>query len=111
MITITPTAQEKLSAYLAENKVEPQVRIYLPPRDCSGAGGQLSLALDQPVEGDITVKAGDLELFMSPDLYEQIGKVTVDFKEDNEDAGFVVESERPAPVSAPTCGGGCSCCG
>lgn len=111
MISITPTAQEKLIAYLAENKVEPKVRIYLPECDCSGAGGQLSLALDQPDDGDITAKAGDLELFMSRELHEQIGKVVVDFKEEDDRSGFVVESERPAPVSAPTCGGGCSCCG
>lgn len=110
MISITPVAQEKLSAYLAENKVEPKVRVYLPECDCSGAGGQISLALDQPADGDITAKAGDLELFMNPGLYDQVGKVTIDFKDDGHNSGFVVMSEKPVPVSAPTCGS-CSCCG
>lgn len=109
MISITPLAQEKLSAYLAENKVEPKIRIYLPAGDCCGGGGQISLTLDRPNEGDITTTAGDLELFMDPDLYEQVGKVTIDFKDDGQDSGFVVESEKPVPVES--CGGGCSCCG
>ncbi len=109
MISITPMAQEKLTAYLAENKVAPKVRVYLPECDCSGAGGQIALTLDQPNTGDITIQAGGLELFMSRDLYEAVGKVTIDFKDDGRDSGFVVESERPAPVSE--CGGGCSCCG
>ncbi|MDL2226386.1 hypothetical protein LJB86_01870 [Deltaproteobacteria bacterium OttesenSCG-928-M10] len=111
MISITPLAQEKLSAYLAENKVDPKVRIYLPDCDCSGAGGQISLALDQPSDGDISHEAGGLTLFISRDLSDQLGKVVVDFKDDGRDAGFVVESEKPAPVNVPTCGGGCSCCG
>lgn len=111
MISITPVAQEKLSAYLAENKVDPKVRIYLPECDCSGAGGQISLAIDQPNPGDVSITAGDLELFMSRDLHEVLGKVKVDFKDDGNDAGFVVESENPAPTAASSCGGGCSCCG
>ncbi len=50
MISITPLAQEKLSTYLAENKVEPQVRVYLPDCGCSGPS-QLALALDRPEAG------------------------------------------------------------
>lgn len=109
MISITPIAQEKLSAYLAENKVEPKVRVYLPAGDCCGGGGQISLTLDRPNAEDITSQAGDLELFMARALYEQVGKVTIDFKDDGEEAGFVVESEKPLPADEG-CGGGCSCC-
>jgi len=108
MISITPAAQEKLSAYLAENKVDPKVRIYLPEGGCGG--GQVSLAIDQPNPGDVSITAGNLELFMSRDLSEVLGKVVVDFKDDGSDAGFVVESENPAPTSSSGCGG-CSCCG
>ncbi len=112
MITITPLAQEKLSAYLAENKVDPKVRIYLPECDCSGAGAQISLALDQPEAGDLTAVVGDLELFMARELHDLVGDVVIDFKDDGQSSGFVVESERPAPSAAPSgCGGGCSCCG
>lgn len=111
MISITPEAQAKLSAYLAENKVEPKVRIYLPDCDCSGNGGQVSLALDQPAEGDLTHVAGDLTLFIDASLSEQLGKVLVDFRDDGRDSGFVVKTEKPAPVTPPSCGPGCSCCG
>ena len=47
---------------------------------------------------------------MSQDLYDKVGKVTVDFKDDGRNSGFVVLSEKPVPVSAPSCGS-CSCCG
>jgi len=107
MISITPVAQEKLSAYLATNKVDPKVRVYLA--DGCG-GGQISLAIDQPGPGDITIQAGDLELFMTRDLHEVLGKVKVDFKDDGHDSGFVVESENPPPASSSGCGG-CTCCG
>ncbi|MDR0882720.1 MAG: IscA/HesB family protein [Candidatus Adiutrix sp.] len=110
-IGITPLAQEKLTSILNENKVALKVRVYLPDCDCSGAGGQLSLAMDQPAENDLTDKAGDLELFMGRDLFDTVGSVTIDFKEDGRDSGFVVESQKPLPSISSDCGGGCSCCG
>ncbi|UQZ88708.1 hypothetical protein C4J81_05615 [Deltaproteobacteria bacterium Smac51] len=110
MISITPVAQEKLTSYLAENKVEPKVRVYLPSCGCSGGGDQIALTLDQPEDGDIKVQAGDLELFMSQDLFDQVGKVVIDFKDDGRNSGFIVDSEKSVPAQAPDCGG-CSCCG
>lgn len=110
MISITPVAQEKLSSYLAENKVEPKVRIYLPSCGCSGGGDQIALTLDQPAEGDIKVETGGLELFMSQDLFDQVGKVSIDFKDDGRNSGFIVDSEKPVPVEDAGCGG-CTCCG
>jgi Fe-S cluster assembly iron-binding protein IscA len=111
MISITPDAQERLSAYLSENKVAPKVRVYLPSCDCSGNGEQISLTLDEPGEGDLRVQAGELELFISQDLFDQIGKVAISFKDDGRNSGFVVDSEKPLPAAPMTCGGGCSCCG
>lgn len=110
MITITPLAQGKLSAYLAENNVDPKVRIFLSDGDCGDCGGGIALALDQPASGDLTARAGDLELFMARDLHDLVGDVVIDFKDDGQDSGFVVESERPAPSSSSGCGG-CSGCG
>ncbi len=104
MITITPLAQEKLSGYLAENKMEPKVRVYLSS-GCGGGG--ISLVIDEPDDEDIKTKAGDLELFMEKQLFDLIGQVTVDFKEENGDSGFFVTSEKPAPVQD---GGGCAGC-
>ena len=110
MINITTEAQEKLKNYLAENKVEPNVRIYWPECDCSGSGDQLSLTLDEASDSDISAKFGDLNLFMAKDLSAQVGKVTIDFKDDGRNSGFVVTSEKALPVRASSCGGSCSCC-
>lgn len=105
MISITPLAQEKLSVYLAESKItHPQVRIYISS-DCGcNSDGQIVLGLDKLNTGDISAAFGDLTIFMSRDLYEQVGQVLVDFKDNGQEAGFVVESERPAPIS------GCASC-
>lgn len=110
MISITPLAQEKLTGYLTENKLDPQVRVYLSSTGCGG-GGQVSLALDPPDADDLTVVAGEVTLSMSKALYDQIGKVVVDFKDDGTDAGFVVDSEKPVPPHQPSSCGGCTCCG
>lgn len=110
MITITPLAQEKLSSYLVENNVPPQIRIYLPECGCSSEESQISLTVDQPNSSDITVKVSDLELFMAKTLFDLVGKVAIDFKDDGQDSGFVVESEKPLPASTTDCDS-CSCCG
>ena len=110
MINITPVAQEKLTSYLADNKAEPKIRVYIPSCGCGGGEGQLALTLDQPADGDIKIQAGDLELFIDPELSDQVGKVAIDFKDDGHDSGFVVESEKPLPALEQDCGG-CSCCG
>ncbi|MGL4209773.1 MAG: iron-sulfur cluster biosynthesis family protein [Candidatus Adiutrix sp.] len=110
MITITPDAQEKLTAYLAESKVAPKVRIYLPSCDCSGSGEPISLTLDEPTETDIKVQAGELELFISPELFAQTGKVEITFKDDGRNSGFVVDSEKTIDAGPSPCSS-CTSCG
>lgn len=109
MITITPLAHEKLSSYLDENKVAGQIRIYMPEAGCGGGESQISLTLDQPDTNDITVKVGDLELFMAKTLSEQTGKVVIDFKDTGQDSGFVVETEKSL-VALPADCAGCTYC-
>lgn len=110
MISITPVALEKLTGYLAENKVEPRVRVYLPSGGCCG-GDQLSLTLDEPDDDDVKIQAGTLELFMEQQLFDIVGKVIVDFQDDGHDSGFVVTSENPVPTQDIDCGGACAGCG
>ena len=111
MISITPLAQEKLTAYLAENKIEPAIRVYIPEGGCGGGSSQISLSMDKPGADDLTVKVGEIELCMSKDLFNQVGKVAIDFKDDGTDSGFVVDSEKPVPAAAPSDCSSCSCCG
>ena len=101
MLEITPLAQEKLISFLEEKKLPLKVRI---TGGC-GDGEGLTLVPDHPAPNDISVEFGPLTLCFSRDLYEQVGKVRVDFRHENHDHGFIVESERP-----PGSGGGCDDC-
>ena len=105
MIEITPLAREKLTAFLSENKIAPQVRIVTS----SGCGGsQLILVPGQPAPGDISAVFGPLTLCLGRDLYAQAGKVRVDYLEGEADSGFFVDCECEA--AGDGCAG-CTTCG
>ena len=106
MIDITPLAKENLTSFLEGKKIPLKVRIALPS-DCD-AGSQLILVPDQPAPGDISVDFGPLTLCLSRDIYAQVGKVQVDFRDEGNDYGFVVECERP-PLDGDCAG--CTACG
>ena len=104
MIGITPLAQEKLTAYLAEKKIPLQVRI-TASQNCREDEDRLILVPDQPAPGDISAHFGPLTLCLGRDLHTQVGRVQVDYRDEGHDFGFVVESER-----SPANGGGCAGC-
>ena len=106
MIGITPLAKENLTSFLSGKKIPLKVRITLPS-GCDG-DGQLILVPDQPAPGDISVDYSPLTLFMNRDLYEQVGAVRIDYQDNGEDFGFVIDCERP-PFDEEGCFG-CTAC-
>ena len=104
MIDITHAAREILTSFLSSRKIPLKVRVTFPP-GCGGDLDQLILVPDQPATGDISVDFGPLTLCMDRDLFEQVGRVRVDYRDAGYDYGFVIECERP-----PFDGGGCSGC-
>lgn len=113
MISITELAAEKLSAYLADNKINSPVRI-TATNGCGGAS--LALSLDEQKAGDFDYKTGGLTLLIDQDLSQSCGRVTVDYIEKSSgcgcgEGGFSLVSERPPVDSGGSCGGSCSSCG
>jgi Fe-S cluster assembly iron-binding protein IscA len=108
MITITPDALSRLSAFLTESKTVKHVRVFLASASCGG-DGQLSLTVDDPTEADFSSTIGDIVFSIGKDLQELTGEVKIDFKEDGRDSGFVVESAKILPVMDSGCGGCCGC--
>ena len=107
MIEITPLAQENLTSFLTEKKLPLQVCLAL---SCSyGGGDQLILVPGQPAPGDISVDFGPLTLGLSRDLHAMVGRVLVDFRDEGQDYGFVIECERPLPDDGGCAG--CTTCG
>ena len=106
MIDITPLARENLTSFLEGKKLPLQVRITFPP-GCDE--DQLILVPGQPAPGDLSLDFGPLTLCLSRDIHDLVGGVRVDFRDEGQDCGFVVECERP-----PSDGGfceGCTDCG
>ncbi len=106
MISITKSASEKLSSYLAQNKLNSPVRISV----ISGCGGSsLNLALDEQKNGDYAHEDESFTLLIDQDLSQSCGKVTIDYVENGSTGdGFSLTSERPLPQSGDGCGGSCS---
>ena len=104
MIDITPLAKENLTSFLEGKKIPLKVRI---TSDCA-SGSQLILVPDQPAPGDISVDFGPLTLCLSRDISAQVGRVQIDYREEEHDFGFVVESERPL-LDGGDCAGCTSC--
>ncbi len=103
-------AQEEMTKYLEEHNLTPQIRIYVaPPAGCGGSE-QLTLALDGPHPGDTTHEEGGITYSINTDLLQAIAQVTIDFREEDGDRGFVLMTDRPLPVSDSHCGK-CTSCG
>ncbi|MDR1546386.1 MAG: hypothetical protein LBU12_06695 [Deltaproteobacteria bacterium] len=109
MIHITSAAQERLGAFLTDNKADRNVRIFLPTAGCGGQG-QLSLTVDEPNDADFSVPLGDIVFCISKSLQAVTGAVTIDFKNAGPDSGFVVEPEKILPAFDSECGGDCCGC-
>ena|GEM_PF-5362857 len=107
MLGITPLAQEKLTSLLAEKKLALKVRIVYSSGGC-GDGEGLTLVPDHPAPDDISVDFGPLTLCLSRDLHALVGRVLVDYRDEDHDNGFVVESEYP-PDGDGDCAG-CTVC-
>ncbi|MDR2349104.1 MAG: hypothetical protein LBF41_00570 [Deltaproteobacteria bacterium] len=108
MISITPVALTTLSDFLKERKAPHSVRVHQNPPSCGGEGF-LVLSVDNPCESDFTTKAGDLTLIMSNHLMKITGDVTIDFKNNGMDSGFVVDTQNVMPIVERDCGGCTGC--
>jgi iron-sulfur cluster assembly protein len=100
MITLSEAARDQLDGYFADKEKSP-LRIFLAGGCC---GPKLSLALDEPRDGDETVEALGYTLLAEKALLAAAGKIAIDAGE----YGFSVESENQLGGGGGGCGsGGC----
>jgi len=98
MITLSDSAKVQLDGYFADKEKSP-IRVFQAGSCC---GPKLSLALDEPKDGDATFEAGGYTLLAEKSLLEATGAISIDMTE----YGFSVDSENP--LAAGSCGsGGC----
>ncbi|MBU1228594.1 MAG: IscA/HesB family protein [Proteobacteria bacterium] len=99
MITLSEAARDQLDGYFADKEKSP-LRIFLAGGCC---GPKLSLALDEPRDGDETVLALGYTLLAEKSLLAAAGGISIDAGE----YGFSVESEIPLGAGGGGCGSGC----
>lgn len=102
MITLSDAAKDQLDGYFAD-KEKSAIRVFLAGGCC---GPKLSLALDEPREGDDTFETGGYTLLAEKTLLASAGKISIDMTE----YGFSVDSENPMGGGG-SCGSGSGGCG
>jgi Fe-S cluster assembly iron-binding protein IscA len=96
MITMSDSAKAQLDGYFADKEKSP-IRVFLAGSCC---GPKLSLALDEPKDGDESFEAGGYTLLAEKSLLEAAGAISIDMTE----YGFSVDSENQ--LAAGSCGSG-----
>ena len=95
MVTVTPTAKEKLKAKLQELKTDTEMTIRLIPSPSNP--GQLEMVLDKEREGDQVVESDDgtKVLIIGADLVPTLEEMVIDFRETRQGAGFAISKSDP----------------
>ncbi len=106
MITITDVAAEKTKEILtAEGKAEWGLRFYTAGGGCCGPSFGIDL-VEKPVDGDKTVEKNGAKFFIDKEASDKLSGKTIDFVDDGDKQGFVVNDPNP-PSCGPSCGSDC----
>lgn len=103
MITLSENARDQLDGYFAGKDKSP-LRVFLAGGCC---GPKLSLALDEPRDGDETVESLGYTLLVEKELLAAAGGIAIDAGE----YGFSVASENDLGAGGGGCGSGCGSSG
>ncbi len=106
MISVTPTAAEKITELLTEeNKLDAGLREYVQGGGCSGF--QYGLMIEEgeaKTEADQTVESNGVRLFIDPISVRYLKGAEVDFVDSLAGGGFTIRN----PNAKSTCGCGSS---
>ena len=104
MITITENAQKEFERIMQEEGVKAQgIRMGVKGGGCSGFTYVMAFETEQK-DGDITVNAGDVPLFIDPKSLELLKGLEIDFTSDLLNRGFKFNN----PNASKSCGCGTS---
>ena len=109
MFTITDKAAEMAKMFLVEEGKEGWgLRVFQSGESCCGPAFGLDIQ-ENPAEGDEVLDNSGLRVFVDKDCGESLSEMELDYIEDGERAGFILNGGR-----ASACGAGgtdCSSCG
>ena len=106
MISVTPTAAEKITELLTEeNKLDAGLRVFVQGGGCSGF--QYGLMIEEgeaKTDADQTIESNGVRLFVDPISVRYLKGAEVDFVESLAGGGFTIRN----PNAKSTCGCGSS---
>lgn len=104
MITLTPTAIEKLADLLATKGKSPLSGLRLAVSRGGCAGWQYEMKVADPEVGDEVMVSGSARVIVAADSISKLDGCEIDYSEDLTDAGFKIHNPR----AARSCGCGTS---
>jgi iron-sulfur cluster assembly protein len=103
MINISDTATEKTREILStEGKTEWGLRFYMAGSSCCGPSYGIDI-VENPVDGDEVIEINGTRFFIDKEAFEKLKGMTIDFVDDGEKQGFVINNPNP-PSCGPSCG-------
>lgn len=101
IVNLSATAAEKVREILTKEDSETlALRVYVSGGGCSGL--QYGMALDDPMEGDVTINADGIRVVVDPESLRFIEGAQIDYVDSLMGAGFTVNN--PNAVSSCGCG-------
>lgn len=111
MITITDAATEKAKEILAaEGKPDGGLRIYMAESSCGGPSYGMDIDLRPDVTDEVIEKNG-LKVFVDRDTARGLHGLEIDFINDGEREGFILNGGEQPAAEAASCNTGCNGCG
>jgi iron-sulfur cluster insertion protein len=103
MITMTPTAEQKIRELLVEEKDTIGLRVFVKGGGCHGY--QYGMAFESQLgEDDTVIEKGDVKVIMDSQSAPLLAGCEVDFQDTVQGSGFAIKN----PQAKTTCGCGSS---
>jgi iron-sulfur cluster assembly protein len=101
VVTLTPNAAKMVRDILAKEESDSlALRVYVAGGGCSGL--QYGMALDDPMEGDLSIDSDGIRVVIDPESLRFIEGAEIDYVDSLMGAGFTVNN--PNAVSSCGCG-------
>jgi len=104
MITITESAQEKISEVLAEEQENSHLRMFIQGGGCSGFQYGFAVETNDKSEDDFEIPAGSTSVLVDALSAQYLQGAVVDFIDDLNGARFAIDN----PSAQTSCGCGSS---
>lgn len=106
MLSVSPTAAERLTSILTEQAGETEgLRILARGGGCACSGGSFAMGIDAPTSEDQIIDLSGVRIIVDPASAQQLEGASIDYVEDVMRQGFTIEAPNAAAGGACGCGG------